>query len=101
MRTTIFIAILFFVVSCAPQKEIAFVPETIPPVPAPVQSAPQEITVPQAKYKSFFLCDEKKDFFNTSGIEVLPSSIGTEHSHVGSSRSVFQSSYIKNSRAAS
>jgi len=72
MRIKIFIALLFLFVSCASQKEIVLVPETIPPVSAPVQSPPQEITVPQAKYKSFFQCDEKNDFFNSSGIEVLP-----------------------------
>ncbi len=38
MKINVFIAILFLVVSCAPQKEIVFVPEILPPVPAPVQS---------------------------------------------------------------
>ncbi len=70
MRTKIFIALLFLFVSCASQKEIVFVPEILPPVP--VQIPKQEITVPLVKYKSFLQCDEKKDFFNSSGIEVLP-----------------------------
>ena len=72
MKTIVFIAILFLVVSCAPQKEIVFVPEELPPVLTPVQKPQQEVTFPLVKYKSFLQCDERKDFFNSSGIEVLP-----------------------------
>lgn len=71
IKITSFIAALFGVVSCAPQKDIVFLPETPPPVAAPVQRPQQELT-PLVKYKSFLQCDEKKDFFNSSGIEVLP-----------------------------
>lgn len=72
MRIKIFTAMLFLFVSCAVQKEMVSAPEILPPVSAPVQSPQQEITAPPTKYKLFFRCDEKKDFFNSSGIEVLP-----------------------------
>jgi hypothetical protein len=70
IKIGVFIATVFLVVSCAPQKEIVRAPEILSP--APVQPPKQEIKVPLAKYKSFLQCDERNDFFNSSGIEVLP-----------------------------
>jgi len=67
MKINIFFLILFLIVSCAPRKEIAQPSEALRPPVSVVKPAPVE------KYKSFLQCDEKtKDFFNSTGIEVLP-----------------------------
>lgn len=71
MKITVLIIILFLAVSCAPQKEIVSVPAIPPPVATPAQP-PQQAPAPLVKYKSFLQCDEKNDFLNSSGIEILP-----------------------------
>ncbi len=73
MKIKIFFIILLVFVSCAPQ-EVARLPEIRPSeVPIPVQRPRTEVKAPALKFRSFLQCDEKtKDFFNSSGIEMLP-----------------------------
>ncbi len=76
MKITSFIIlllILLLAVSCAPEKEIVRPPEVRPPVivekPRPVVAPPP----PVVKYKSYLRCEDKtEEFFNSSGIDVLP-----------------------------
>jgi hypothetical protein len=75
-KISLLIIILFLAVSCAPQKEILRPPEVRPQViaetPSPAATVPA-VAAPAVKYQSFLQCDEKtKDFYNSSGIEVLP-----------------------------
>ncbi len=74
MKTTVFIIIIFFIASCAPQKELTRPPvELLPPVAPVIQKPEPKTQVPLVKYKSYLQCDEKtSDIFNSSGIEVLP-----------------------------
>jgi hypothetical protein len=63
--------ILSIAVSCAPQKEVVRPPE-VPPV---IVEKPRLVVVPPpvVKYKSSLRCEEKtEEFFNSSGIDVLP-----------------------------
>ena len=52
MKITVFIALLFLAVSCAPQKEIVFVPETLPPVAC--ATPPAGNNSPFSKVQIFF-----------------------------------------------
>lgn len=75
MKRTVYIIMimLFLSVSCAPQKKIVLAPaEVCPLLFVPVQTPKPAVKVPIVKYKSFLQCDERNDFFNSSGIEVLP-----------------------------
>lgn len=76
MKATTFFITLFLVVSCAPQKEILHTPEMrLSKVrkPLPVQEPQPEAKPPLEKFKPFLHCDDKTtDFFNSSGIEMLP-----------------------------
>lgn len=70
MKITVFIIILVLVVSCSPQKEMVRTSDILPPFT--VDKTLPEAATPAANYKSFLLCHEKIDSFNSSGIEVLP-----------------------------
>jgi hypothetical protein len=67
----ILLLILFLAVSCAPEKEVVRPPE-VPPV---IVEKPRPVVVPPpvVKYKFSLRCEEKtEEFFNSSGIDVLP-----------------------------
>ena len=68
-----FVFILFLFVSCVPEKAVIQPPKEtrVPPPPLP-EKKPEPL--PQAKkYEKVLTCEERtEDFFNKSGIEVLP-----------------------------
>jgi hypothetical protein len=64
------VILLLLLASCASRKEITRTPEVLTQETA-AEPAPAVIREPE--YKSILLCDEKtEDFFNSSGIDVLP-----------------------------
>lgn len=71
MKIIPFLFLIFFIFSCAPQKEILPLPP-LPPQPAVAKPQPVPVTPPH-KYKTLLQCsDNTKTTFNMSGVEMIP-----------------------------